>query len=403
MEWGRRSGVCLLNRSILTRSSCGSASQVKLSTKSFGRDAAQVAAAAFSAVKATLREVDLSDVLAGRPEAEALEALGIMCSALSADNGVTLDALDLSDNALGEKGVRAAAPALKGQPHLKSLALQTDGISAHAAAALGEVLASRESLASLRLYNNMTGDEGALHVAALLSKCPNLCELRLVSSRVQTQGGTALAAALGGLGGKALAKLDLCDNGLGPECGAPLAAVVATHPGLTVLLLNECGLCDEGVAPLAAALKGHPGLTRLELCCNEITPEGAASLAAVLPTLARLTALRLAENELGDEGAAVLAKALHAAPGLPDLGELDFGSNELHGTGARPLGAAAASRKCAKLGLDGNEIGAGSVAAVAKLLAACGGELGPMDDNDPDADDGDEGDDVDLDFSKATL
>ena len=43
------------------------------------------------------------------------------------------------------------------------------------------------------------------------------------------------------------------------------------------------------------------------------------------------------------------------------------------------------------------------MAAVAKLLAACGGELGPMDDNDPDADDGDEGDDVDLDFGKATL
>ena len=405
MLWLRRDLGCDGDLTCFFAHVCCSVSvcQVKLSTKSFGRDAALVAAAAFSAVKATLQEVDLSDVLAGRPEAEALEALGIMCSALSASNGVSLDSLDLSDNALGEKGVRAAAPALSGQPGLKALALQNDGISAHAAAALGEVLASRDSLHSLRLYNNMTGDEGAMHVAALLAKCPNLRELRLVSSRVQTQGGTALATALGGLSGKALTQLDLCDNGLGPECGGPLGGVVAFHTQLTVLLLNECGLCDEGLAPLAAGLKGHGALSRLELCCNEITPSGAKALAGVLPTLTRLTALRLAENELGDEGVVILAKALHAASGLPDLAELDFSSNELHGTGARPLGAAAASRRCVKLGLDGNEIGAPSVAAVAKLLAASGGELGPMEDNDPDADDEEEGDDVDLDMGKATL
>ena len=57
--------------------------QIKLSTKSFGRDAAEVAAAAIANVASSLAHADLSDVIAGRPEAEALDALRIMCGALA--------------------------------------------------------------------------------------------------------------------------------------------------------------------------------------------------------------------------------------------------------------------------------------------------------------------------------
>ena len=49
--------------------------QIKFSTKSFGRDAAQVAAKAIANNSGTLVEADLSDIIAGRPEAEALESL----------------------------------------------------------------------------------------------------------------------------------------------------------------------------------------------------------------------------------------------------------------------------------------------------------------------------------------
>ena len=57
--------------------------QIKLSTKSFGRDAAEVASEAIANVSGSLVDVDMSDVIAGRPEAEALEALRIMSNALS--------------------------------------------------------------------------------------------------------------------------------------------------------------------------------------------------------------------------------------------------------------------------------------------------------------------------------
>jgi len=150
--------------------------QIKLSTKSFGTDAAEVAAKGIINIVATLEEADLSDVIAGlprrqasqaqasglicrmcgsidtaararrprlyalilsshtvlggncrmlglcitegdwlvanigRPEDEALSALRIMAAALASHP--KLRALDLSDNALGEKGIRAFAAGL---------------------------------------------------------------------------------------------------------------------------------------------------------------------------------------------------------------------------------------------------------------------------------------------------
>ena len=74
-------------------------SKIKFSTKSFGVEAAQVAAAAIRNVSATLLDADMSDVIAGRPEDEALAALRILSEALGA---ARLRHLNLSDNALRE-------------------------------------------------------------------------------------------------------------------------------------------------------------------------------------------------------------------------------------------------------------------------------------------------------------
>ena len=57
--------------------------QIKLSTKSYGQDAAEEASEAIENVSKSLVDADMSDVIAGRPEAEALNALRIMSCALS--------------------------------------------------------------------------------------------------------------------------------------------------------------------------------------------------------------------------------------------------------------------------------------------------------------------------------
>lgn len=144
-------------------------------------------------------------------EDEALAALRIISAALGK---ARLRHLNLSDNALGEKGIRACAAAFSEQvgadvagcacvvcmpnlswstlhpkavaaqcsarqysdavherlvcvlqPALESIAFQNVGCSVHGCAAVDELMRNTGSLRRLHLYNNMSGDEGAASIA----------------------------------------------------------------------------------------------------------------------------------------------------------------------------------------------------------------------------------------------
>lgn len=105
--------------------------KICFSNRSFGLDAARIAEPILLSLKGQLQEVDLSDFIAGRPEEEALNVMNIFSAALE---GSILRSLNLSNNALGEKGVRAFGKLLKSQSSLEELYLMNDGISEEAAA-----------------------------------------------------------------------------------------------------------------------------------------------------------------------------------------------------------------------------------------------------------------------------
>eukprot|EP00775_Hariotina_reticulata_P012743 gene12743-12872_t len=311
--------------------------QVRFSTKSFGVEAAT--------------------------EDEALEALRILSAALST---AKLRHLNLSDNALGEKGVRAAAAALQHQ--------------------------------GLHLFNNMSGDEGAAHIGRLLSRCPGMTDFKMASSRVGPEGGISIAKALSA--GHNLVRLDLSDNPLTEEVAPALAALVAAQPNIKSLNLNDTSLTDEGITAVCKALAGGaPQLEVLELALNEVTPAGAHALAVAVANKQHLARLNLRENELEDAGAVVLAKVL---PSLPALQVLDLCSNQLMRLGVLAVAKALAARQKSNpvgfdlLALDENAISEEGIEQLGEVLKGAFGNdsmLGPLDDNDPDMagdDDGDE-------------
>lgn len=98
--------------------------QIKFSTKSFGIEAAEVAARAIENIANSLTHADISDIIAGRPEKEVLGALQIISQSLAK---AKLKALDLSDNALGQKGIIACTQAFTQQvptpPHILQIFL----------------------------------------------------------------------------------------------------------------------------------------------------------------------------------------------------------------------------------------------------------------------------------------
>jgi hypothetical protein len=59
--------LCLHDASTCPAHKRSAVLQVKFSTKSFGRDAAHVAATAIENIAATLEHADISDIIAGRP------------------------------------------------------------------------------------------------------------------------------------------------------------------------------------------------------------------------------------------------------------------------------------------------------------------------------------------------
>ncbi|GMH32642.1 hypothetical protein BSKO_00476 [Bryopsis sp. KO-2023] len=373
--------------------------KVVFSMKSFSTDAAEVAAKGLENVKATLKQADISDTIAGRPESEALKVLQKLSVALSKSN---LMDLDLSDNALGEKGVRACEDVLKSQMGLRNLALRNVGCSDKACEAVDELLVTSD-LRGLFLYNNMSGSKGAEAIARILSRAPQLERFQMASSRVEAEGGNALAKSL--CSGSCLVELDLSDNTMTEEVAEGLAAVIKHQSSLRVLNLNDTSLGDEGVAVIATALaQAAPQLETLELALNEVTPESAKKIAAALVNKKSLKKLNLRENELEDRGALLIARGLE---GNETLEELDLVMNMIGRAGSVGVAKALGNKPNFKrLDLDDNQISEAGIEEMKGVLEKNFGQsdaLGSLEENDPDAEEDDDDEIKELTRSIATI
>jgi hypothetical protein len=144
---------------------------VKLSTKSIGLEAAPVVVAAIENVAEVLEDADMSDIIAGRPEAEVLAVLQAVSAALGKCK--KLKTLNISDNALGEKGIRAFQEVLTNSSTLQALYLKNIGCSVNACKAVAQ-LVSCTSLQLLHLFNNMSDNEGATAISTLVQRSSSM-------------------------------------------------------------------------------------------------------------------------------------------------------------------------------------------------------------------------------------
>ncbi|KAJ0625025.1 putative WPP domain, leucine-rich repeat domain superfamily, WPP domain superfamily [Helianthus annuus] len=364
--------------------------KICFSNRSFGLDAARIAAPVLVSLKGQLTEVDLSDFVAGRPEDEALEVMKMFSAALE---GFDLRYLDISDNALGERGVRAFSELLSSQSNLEELYLKNDGISEEAAKAVVELIPSTQKLKILHFHNNMTDDEGAIVISELLKKSPILEDFRCSFTWVGSEGGIALSEALATCTG--LMKLDLRDNMFGVKAGIALSKTVSLLTNLTEIYLGYLKLENEGSLALVNALKDSAKfLEVVELAGNYITAEAASGLAEfIVARKESLVKILLSRNELKDEGVITIAKALEED--FPRLTEVDLSFNMIRRAGAKVLAQAVVGKPGFKvLNINGNYISDEGVEDVKEIFKNSPDMLGPLDDNDPE---GEEYDDEDED------
>lgn len=379
---------------------------ITLRNKSYTLEAAQVIAGFFTRLVtknmfAQLTSVDFADMIAGRPEDEALQVLATLCDALK--DIKTLTRIDLSDNALGEKGVRACFGLLLEQENLQHVYFCNNGISAAAAAVIAdEVLLYRgpetpTKLETFHFYNNMSGDGGAIALAKLLPLSPALRNLRFSATRAQRAGSLEFAKALSSLHN--LERIDLSDNTFKAEGGVAIAAALKQQKNLVEVNLRDASIEDAGMTAIAKALSGSTAasITSLDVSGNDLTADSMRVLAQAVRKFTNLRVLQVEENEIGSRGVKALAKAIksHAL----HLEKLILNVNEIGTSGALAIvDAIAGNPAFARIEIDGNAISSEGVDKIVVLLESNKKTdvLGSLEDND---EDGDEDDDEEEDES----
>ena len=376
---------------------------VSLANKSYTAEGAAALAEVLRTFKST-EVANMADIIAGRMEAEALVVLKTICDALG---HLDLREVDLSDNALGEKGVRCCEAILLNKQCLEALWFNNNGISAECAAVIVEIVTSTQptKLRLFHFHNNMSGPAGAVALATIVQSSPLLRDLRFSGTRCLTDGSLAMAKGVAALvetqvaaGGAGLfVNLDLADNSFGGEGSALLAqAISAGQPALRVLNLRDAGLGDDGATAVCDAVAGTaPGLVTLELSGNEITEESIGAVAACAAAKPQLSTLGLEENELGSAGALLLAAALAKMEANATLTSLSLSTNEMSSDGAIAVAKALKGFSAlSKLGFNGNMFSESRLATLEAELEANGHKaaLGedPFDENDASGDEDDE-------------
>lgn len=378
---------------------------ITLRNKSYTLEAAQVIAGFFARlvaknVFAQLTSVDFADMIAGRPEDEALQVLATLCDALK--DIKTLTRIDLSDNALGEKGVRACFGLLLEQENLQHVYFCNNGISAAAAAVIAdEVLLYRgpetpTKLETFHFYNNMSGDGGAIALAKLLPLSPALRDLRFSATRAQRAGSLEFAKALSSLHN--LERVDLSDNTFKAEGGVAIAAALKQQKNLVEVNLRDASIEDAGMTAIAKALSGSAAvsITSLDVSGNDLTADSMRVLAQAVRKFSNLHVLQVEENEIGSRGAKALAKAIKSHALL--LEKLILNVNEIGTSGALAIVDAIAGKPAfARIEIDGNAISSEGVDKIVVLLEGNKKTdvLGSLEDNDEDGDEDDDEDESD--------
>ncbi|XP_072356599.1 NACHT, LRR and PYD domains-containing protein 3-like [Scyliorhinus torazame] len=249
-----------------------------------------------------------------------------LASALSTNRSLT--DLDLSDNKLGDSGVKLLSVAVRSpECKVQKLRLNDNTLTYSCAEYLASVLNTNQSLTDLNLSDNNLGDSGV--------------------------------------------KLLLYDNTLTDSCVEDLVSVFSTNQSLTDLNLGNNKLGDSGVKLLFTALRNPDcKIQKLKLFNTAFTDSSARDLASALGTNQSLTDLDLGNNKLGDLG----VKLLSAAMTSPDckIQRLSLYNNALTDTCAEDIDyALSTNQSLTDLNLQANAFTDQSVPALRHFIMTC--------------------------------
>ncbi|MGK3744277.1 MAG: Ran GTPase-activating protein 1 [Bacillariaceae sp.] len=381
--------------------------KIVLDGKSYTSDAATMIADFLTStedfqpsIASGIRIAILSDIIASRMEAEGLEVLTTISNAFRESQ---LEVVDLSDNAMGSKGVKACETVLGGSAVIKSLRclkLCNNGLSESTMDEVAELLTRpnadddssciADRLEQIHFFNNMSDDAGCSSFKKIIKCTMNPTDIRFSGTRAKAKGSIHITSALNELAleGKLanVTRLDLADNSFG-ECYQALSEALRTCAKLEYLDLHDCCIGDDGIVQVCdALLDAKAPLSFLSISGNDIgaeSMEGVKRVVALISSInGSIVSFSASENEMKSPGIRSIARSFKSET----LREIHMNQNECGSVGAKELiEMAKRVPNLEVIELNGNGF---LPAILTKLNDAFGEKLGELDDNeDEDYDD----------------
>ena len=227
--------------------------------------------------------------------------------------------VNLRENGLGDEGAAKIITSVLANPRVTSLDLASNRITSELGEAVKELLTESE-VTELDLSENALGNKGVAFISEGIATSQTLRALRINKCDFDSVGAQSLANALGEASGCGwqLETLGLSSNKIGTatlkrsadmhKTGAQsLMHHLATHDKLQTLDLSWNSFGDEGARLFLEAVneRGPPGsLTSLDLSANNLSEEGSTMLAEVFTKCPKLQSLVLNQNmDIGFKGA----------------------------------------------------------------------------------------------------
>ncbi|KAK2906717.1 hypothetical protein Q8A67_005702 [Cirrhinus molitorella] len=265
------------------------------------------------------------------------ESCSALASVLSLDSSSLKD-LNLSNNNLGDSGVKLLSDGLKKKCKLEKLRLSNCSITEEGYKALALALRSNPShMIELDLTGNDPGQSGVKQLTVLLQD-PN-CQLKTLRFLgPAADEGFEYVTRIVGKNLLLLRELNLSGRVLGDTRVNQIAALLQDkHCKLNTLILNNDSITEEGCAVLASALNSNPSnLIELDLSGNKLGNSGMMKICYLLKnTKSRMMKLKLSDCSITEEGYKALASALRSNPS--HLIELDLTGNDPGQSGVKEL------------------------------------------------------------------
>ena len=298
----------------------------------------------FAHVTHTLKHLEILKLSANKV-AEDIDACEALMNAI--ENLASVKFLDLSQNYLGERGMRAVC----------------EGMVKRRQRPIDQFGKRPEALKVLIVSHDSIGNNGAFALANMFRTFPDEVSEKLDVSfnGIFEQGATALAEAMcwQSSGMRSLRSfrrvLDFRCNSVGFEGASALAKCL---DGTTSLNLSNNGIKDAGLKMLSKHLKTNFTLTHFDARGNEITSDGAFYLAECLSENSTLLEISLDSNRLDDRAAIDFAESLSSNLATR-LSILDLARNDIEDEGGiRLANFLATNVSLARLSLSSNRLSA---------------------------------------------